>query len=205
VRSVPWLKAQSRWQVIVAEILLERLPAQQVRSLWPLVTRWDAPSKTLATELEVRRMGRMLKRDGRAEQILEVAERLADNPEKLDDDEAIRRIPGVNQSVAALAILAAPVGPESASEEPVLARRGVLRTVARFTGEQVDQRNRLTDGRVGVARMIGYGSDARKAHLGLIELSAAVCRPAETECVKCPLSESCRSSRATAQYESLLF
>jgi DNA (cytosine-5)-methyltransferase 1 len=205
VRSVPWLKAQSRWQVIVAEILLERLPAQQVRSLWPLVIRWDTPSRTLAEELELRELGRALKRDGRAERILEVAERLADNPEKLDDDEAIRQIPGVNQAVAALAVLAVPIGSRGTSEEPVLARRGVLRAVARFTGEQVDQRNRLTDGRVGVARMIGCGSNAREAHLGLIELSAAVCRPADPVCVKCPLSESCRGSRAVTQRESLLF
>ena len=60
----------------------------------------------------------------------------------------------------------------------MLAGRGVLRVVARFTGEQVDRHNRLTDGRLGVARMIGDGSDARDAHLGLIELAAAVCRPA---------------------------
>ena len=69
----------------------------------------------------------------------------------------------------------------------MLAGRGVLRVVARFTGEQVDRRNRLTDGRLGVARMIGDGSDARDAHLGLIELAAAVCRPAEPSCVECPL------------------
>ena len=205
VRSMPWLKAQCRWQVIVAEILMERLPAQQVRALWPLVSRWDTPSRTLAGELELREAGRGFKRDGRAERILEVAERLADNPERLDDDDAIRRIPGVNEAVAALAVLAVPTGSGGTSEEPVLARRGVLRAVARFTGEQVDQRNRLTDGRVGVARMIGCGSDAREAHLGLIELSAAVCLPADPACVKCPLSESCRDSRADAQRESLLF
>ena len=89
--------------------------------------------------------------------------------------------------MADLAVLAVATGTEDASEEPVLAGRGVLRVVARFTGEQVDRRNRLTDGRLGVARMIGNGSDARKAHLGLIELAAAVCRPAEPACVKCPL------------------
>ena len=109
------------------------------------------------------------------------------------------------EAVADLAVLVVVSGPEDDSEEPVLAGRGVLRVVARFTGEQVDRRNRLTDGRLGVARMIGDGSDAREAHLGLIELAAAVCRPAEPACVKCPLSELCRSSQADAQRESLLF
>ena len=124
---------------------------------------------------------------------------------QLDDDDAIRRIPGVNEAVADLAVLAVATGLEDESEEPVLAGRGVLRVVARFTGEQVDRRNRLTDGRLGVARMIGDGNDARDAHLGLIELAAAACRPAEPACVECPLSELCCSSQADAQRESLLF
>ncbi len=54
-------------------------------------------------------------------------------PEQLDDDDAIRRIPGVNEAVADLAILAVATGAEDDSEEPVLAGRGVLRAVARFT------------------------------------------------------------------------
>jgi len=205
VRTVPWLRARSRWQVIVAEILLERLAVQQVRSLWPLVTRWDTPAATLAAEVELREMGKWLKRGSRAERILEIAGQLAGAPEKLDDDEAIRRIPGVNEAVADLAILVVATGSEDTSEEPVLAGRGVLRAVARFTGEQVDRRNRLTDGRLGVARMVGNGSDAREAHLGLIELAAAVCRPSEPACVKCPLEELCHDSKAGTQREPVLF
>ena len=64
------------------------------------------------------------------------------------------------------------------SEEPVLVGRGVLRVAARFAGEPtLERRNRMSDGRLAVARMIGGGSDARDAHLGLVELAAAVCRP----------------------------
>ena len=204
-RSVPWLWARSRWAVIIAEILLERLALHQVGWLWPLVARWETPADTLAAEAELREIGKWLKRTGRAERILELAGQLAGTPETLDDDEAIRRIPGVFEAVADLAVLVVVSGPEDDSEEPVLAGRGVLRVVARFTGEQVDRRNRLTDGRLGVARMIGDGSDAREAHLALIELAAAVCRPVEPACVKCPLSELCCSSQAGAQRESLLF
>jgi DNA (cytosine-5)-methyltransferase 1 len=205
VRLVPWLQARGRWQVIVAEILLERLTVQQVRSLWPLIARWDTPAATLAAELELREIGKWLNRGLRAERILDIAGHLACGPEQIDDDEAIRRIPGVNEAVADLAVLAVETGAEDASEEPVLATRGVLRAVARFTGEHVDRRNRLTDGRLGVARMIGIGSDARQAHLGLVELAASVCRPAEPACVQCPLSSLCSSSQASVQRESLLF
>ena len=56
-------------------------------------------------------------------------------PQELDDDEAIGRISGVNEAIADLAVLAVATGAEDDSEEPVLAGRGVLRVVARFTGE----------------------------------------------------------------------
>ena len=199
-RSLPWLRAQSRWQVISAEILLDRVSAQQVRSLWPLLARWETPAGTLAAEAELREIGKWIGRGGRTGRILEVAGLVACAPEQLDDDDAVRRIPGVNEAVADLAVLAVAAGPEDESEEPVLAGRGVLRVAARFTGEQVDRRNRLTDGRLGVARMIGDGSDARDAHLGLIELAATVCRPATPWCAGCPLRGMCHR----AQRESFL-
>jgi DNA (cytosine-5)-methyltransferase 1 len=204
-RSVPWLRARSRWQVISAEILLERMADPQMRSLWPLVARWESPADTVAAEAELREMANWIRRVGRAERILEIAGLLARSPDRLDDDDAVRQIPGVNEAVADLAILAVATGAEDESEEPVLAGRGVLRVVARFTGEQVDRHNRLTDGRLGVARMIGNGSDARDAHLGLVELAAAVCRPAAPSCLECPLSGNCRSSQADAQRRAFLF
>jgi DNA (cytosine-5)-methyltransferase 1 len=191
-RSVPWLRARTRWQVISAEILLDRLSLQQIRPLWPLLARWESPADTLAAEAELREIAVWLQRELRAERILEIAAWLAGAPEQLNDDDAIRRIPGVNEAVANLAILAVAMGTADESEEPVLANRGVLRVVARFADEEVDRKNRLTDGRLGVARMIGAGADARAAHLGLMELAAAVCTPTGPACARCPLAGSCR-------------
>jgi len=65
---------------------------------------------------------------------------------------------------------------------------------ARYTGEPVDVRNRLTDGRLAVARMIGGGADSREAQLGLIELAATLCRPVNPLCSECPLRLTCRQA-----------
>jgi DNA (cytosine-5)-methyltransferase 1 len=86
------------------------------------------------------------------------------------------------------------------AEEPVLSGRGVLRVAARFTGEQtLERKNRMSDGRLAVARMIGYGDNSRDAHLGLIELAAALCRPDSRACDVCPLTETCASSPGQRQ------
>jgi DNA (cytosine-5)-methyltransferase 1 len=53
--------------------------------------------------------------------------------------------------------------------------------------------------------MVGDGSNARDAHLALIELAASICRPAEPLCMECPLAATCRSSQADSQRKKLLF
>jgi DNA (cytosine-5)-methyltransferase 1 len=75
----------------------------------------------------------------------------------------------------------------------------VLRVAARFSGNPVNLRNRLTDGRLEIARMIGDDADARRAHLGLIELANSLCRPIEPMCDACPLHKLCAKSKADPQ------
>ncbi|PZS31508.1 MAG: DNA cytosine methyltransferase [Pseudonocardiales bacterium] len=198
-RAVPWLRATTRWQVISAEILLDRLAPQQLRHLWPLLERCASPAETIAASGEIREIARWIGREPRSERLLALAVTLAAEPTRLDEDEVVRELPGVSESISDLAVLVVPNGAEDDSEEPVLAGRGVLRVAARVTGEAVDRRNCLTDGRLAVARLIGYGSDARRAHLGLIELAASLCRPAEPVCIDCPLHAMCHESKAVDQ------
>jgi DNA (cytosine-5)-methyltransferase 1 len=191
VNGLPWLRAQTRWQVIQAEILLDRAHPDVVRQVWRMLQRWRQPQDTLAHEDDLRRIGSFISRDARADIIAELARALADNPALLRDDDALRKVRGLNESVADLAILVVPAGGDDESEEPVLVTKGVLRVAARFSGNPVGSRNRLTDGRLEVARMIGMDSDARSAHLGLIDLANTLCRPQDPACHACPLAKTC--------------
>ena len=78
--SVPWLQApdplagdlrrESCWNVFLL---------QQVRSLWPLLARWENPAATLAAKDGAYVRSRSwVGRENRAERILEIAESLAD-------------------------------------------------------------------------------------------------------------------------------
>jgi DNA (cytosine-5)-methyltransferase 1 len=194
--TVPWLRASTRWQVISAEILLDRLGGQQIQWIWPLIERWEKPADTLGALGELAEIARWVGRGSRAERLLEIAERLVDTPQELDSDKAIRSALRGVEAAADLAVLTVPSGTDDDdSEEPVLAGRGVLRVASRFAGEEtLERKNRMSDGRLAVARMIGYGDAARDAHLGLIELAAAVCRPETRACDVCPLAETCASS-----------
>jgi DNA (cytosine-5)-methyltransferase 1 len=191
--AVPWLRASTRWQVISGEVLMDRLSRQQLRLVWPLIERWEKPGDTAAATDELTEIARWIERSPRAVRLLELADRLADTPEVLDSDRDIHGAVRGFEASADLAVLTVPAAADDDdSEEPVLAGRGVLRVAARFTGEEtLERRNRMSDGRLAVARMIGYGETARDAHLGLIELAASLCRPEAIGCHACPLAETC--------------
>jgi DNA (cytosine-5)-methyltransferase 1 len=191
--ALPWLRASTRWQVISAEILQERPGSQRSNSWWPMIAAWAKPSDTLDAAEMLLKVARIAKRTSRAERLLDMAQKVVNVPHELDSDKTIHGLFKGTESVTDLAVLVLPSSvDDDDAEEPVLVGRGVLRVAARFTGEwSLERKNRMSDGRLAVARMIGYGEDARDAHLGLIELAAAVCRPDAPTCYRCPLAETC--------------
>lgn len=203
---VPWLRAHTRWQVVAAEILLDRAEAEHVRFIWPVLQMPGSRVETAEQDEGLRQIGMMIGREKRVLQILELADWLAEHPGSLDEPALdYTKIPLLSEAIADLATLVVPMGDEDVSDEPVLVIKGVLRVASRFRGEPVDRRNRLTDGRLAVARMISGGNSARAAHLALIELANTLCRPTEPVCFECPLSQMCQGSQAGAQRAEALF
>jgi DNA (cytosine-5)-methyltransferase 1 len=204
--SIPWLKAETRWQVIAGELLLERAETEQVRLLWPTLRMWRTPQALSAVSDALRDIGRLIGREQRATKLLKLASWWTDG--LLEPREATldyTKVPGLAASIADVAVLAVPLSGEDESEEPVLAAKGVLRVTSRFGDEPVDRRNRLSDGRLSVARMVGGATNFRRAHLGLIELANSLCRPVEPLCYDCPISDWCVASVADEQREAQLF
>jgi DNA (cytosine-5)-methyltransferase 1 len=206
VLSIPWLRAETRWQVIAAELLLERAEAGHVRFLWPTLRMWKTPQELSGVENELRTIGRLMGREQRVAKLLELAGWRAEGLFELQETELdYSKLPGLPTSIADLAALVVPLSGEDDSDEPVLATKGVLRVASRFGGEPVDRKNRLTDGRLSVARMVGGATNFRRAHLGLIELANSLCRPVDPLCYLCPISDWCVSSAADEQRAAQLF
>jgi DNA (cytosine-5)-methyltransferase 1 len=67
-----------------------------------------------------------------------------------------------------------------------------LRVAARVAGSDSDKANRLTDGRVDIARMIGGGKAAPLRMAALRFLGLKTCLPNEPLCGTCPLAKMCR-------------
>lgn len=207
VRALPWLqssdgKPPSRWLVIAAEELLDRAPKALVRQAWKLLRDSDKPwalpaAERRKSEERLQFIVENTGREDRLEKVLALRDLLAKRPQALEGSaDQIRAEISLAESVADLAILASPAdATDTGSEEPVLVTKGVLRVASRFQGNDVDRKNRLTDGRLAIARMIGFGDYSRAAHLGLIELANSWCRPLKPQCHECPLQAHCREGQ----------
>lgn len=197
LRAAPWLRATTRWQIVSAEILLDKATSEHIRRIWPVLIQMPTPRATVARAQDLLDIGRMIGRQDRAERVLAAAETLMDD-DQLTDEVLVAAVTAklIPQSVADIAALAVETGKADEGEEPVIINKGVLRVASRFIGQGVDRRNRLTDGRLAVARMIGFGQQSRKAHLALMELSNTLCRPSGPDCPRCPLAKWCVSNQS---------
>lgn len=216
--SIPWLQAATPWQVIAGELLLSRTNASQMRIIWRrLLVTTKTPRETLQARSRFEVLGEVVG-ERRVRTVLDAAEWFDVNPGMLStssDDLACN--PYVSESVAQLAelVVTAPGRPL-----PVLVNAGTLRVAARFRRAQVDETNRLTDGRLEIARMVGMdervlvddpspnrsqsGGFGRLAHLGLLELADRLCFAGSTpDCDACPLSTDCPTARDSAVQLSL--
>lgn len=200
--SVPWLAADNRWVVVVCELLWSRLASDHVTSAWGAVRNLTSPKATLEAIPLLRRLASHWGRESRVDSLAECAAFFLENPDLLRDDVAAAELqtgPHVSASIADLACRVVP----GESEDPVLAGFGVLRVVARFQGGVVDRRNKLTDGRLAIARMIGGGESSHEAHLALIELASGICSPTRPDCGRCPLEPWCAEA-ATIPVQQVL-
>ena len=86
-------------------------------------------------------------------------------------------------------------------EDVLLRSQSVLRLAARVAGSRSHESNRLTDGRMDLARLVGSGEDAA-TRMAAIRLLAETCCGAERRvCSACPLATWCMSRQDDAADE----
>jgi DNA (cytosine-5)-methyltransferase 1 len=142
----------------------------------------------------LRRLARQWQREQRCDQLAETADWFVHHPEALSASATAPDLAGAPHVTAAIADLSCRVVPGD-TEDPVLAGYGVLRVAARFQGVSVDRQNRLSDGRIAIARMVGGDDSSHEANLALIELANGLCGPTAPTCGPCPLEPWCHEAR----------
>lgn len=192
--NVPWLAADTRWQVVQGELLWGRIADEHVIRAWTAIRGLRDPARTLDALPALRLLARRWQREQRCDQLQEAATWFIEHPHGLSTAASAQELAAAPHVTTAVADLASRVVPGD-TEDPVLAGYGVLRVAARFQGVAVDRQNRLSDGRLAIARMIGGEDCSHEAHLALIELANGLCGPGVPACGHCPLEPWCVEAR----------
>ena len=186
----PWLRSGSRWLVVLGDALLGDESRTTVAALWPLLSTWSTPELFAAEADRAAEIGSWLQKDEEVGALLELARTVMDEGGSLDDDHLSQQVSRglLRRAASELAMIADPEG-----EEPVIANTAALRVAGRFfQGTERWLKNRNSDGRIAVSRLIGFDEESRQAQIALIELGARLCTPKAPGCPSCPLSQWCR-------------
>lgn len=83
-------------------------------------------------------------------------------------------------------------------EDLLLRNQSVLRVAARVAGSRSDESNRLTDGRIDMARLVGSGQDAALRMAALRVIGSTLCTNEQIACDLCPLAAWCSTAQKPA-------
>ena len=207
----PWMRLGDRWKVLVCEIFLERGMAGQSQMLWELIKGLEGPSRskavpqnTVDTLLGVFQGQRFEKRREKFRSI--VSEIQAHPAAFWAPHIAPEKFPSINLGLRnALELASENSALQEKSEEPVVVAKGILRVTSRFQGNDVESRNKGTDGRISIARLLGLNERSRSAHLAMFELAKSICVSERPRCVDCPLRKWCDYSQRQEDSQPSLF
>lgn len=188
--SSPWFHTNSAWHVLLGEALLDRVSPLVASAVWPLLMKYATPNSLREHIEEVREVLGWIGRADRLTTVLNLADAVGESTELTEEGlVTLVRARLVPQSVADLAQL---VGIEG--EEPVVATAGALRVAARVQRNSMGRKNQNSAGRIAIAKLVGYGPDARSAQLALLEVGTDICLPKRPKCSECPLRPWCLSA-----------
>jgi DNA (cytosine-5)-methyltransferase 1 len=191
---------EQRWAAFLSQTLFDRVPLDRARLLWPAARQQlSSPSKTLVSSRELEAIAFGLDRRTRVEQVRTAADGLRNDLRAMFDSEAFEHAAGVSRAVARMVFRLVP----GDQHDPIEAPAPVLRLAARFWDIAVHVRNKRSDGRIAVARLVGVDDEAAAeplkrnqgalAHLALFEIAEHICTPTAPSCGSCPLNDLCAS------------
>ncbi len=99
-------EARTRWHVIAGEVFADRLVGDTLGRVWSMIQGWEKPVDTVAAAGGLLKVADLMQRRNRAERLLEIARKVADTPEALDNDATLHAVLAGNEAVADLAVLA---------------------------------------------------------------------------------------------------
>ena len=199
---LPWRKASTPWNVLLAEVLLHRTRASAVEALYDEVsTEFPSPETVIRQATDWVKITSPVGLSWRVELFVSTCEQLVllHKSEVPAEWTSLTSLPGIGHYIASTVRCFGFGIPE------VIVDTNTIRLAARITREQLNtthHRNRKVRGTVAQLLEDGATGNANDNY-ALLDLAAIVCRAGKPECARCPLVSGCKTGRDLLTNSSL--
>ncbi len=188
-RDYPWRETHDPFKVLIAEMMLRRTKADQVKQVYDrLFAEYpgiEAMAKAKDEELEqiLYPLGLKWRNPAFGLAVQEIKGKYECRvPETREE---LTTLPGVGEYVAG-AVLSIAYG-----KKEWIVDSNIVRLFKRYFGIKTSKEGRRDKHVVELAKAYVSGKDPRKANLALLDFAALMCLPRNPRCTKCPLSSTC--------------
>ncbi len=189
-RKYPWRETRDPFKILMAEMMLRRTKADQVKGVYQqLVKKYpDIESLANARSQSIHKILYPLGLKWRTPAFRLVAREIKKKYrcQVPDTREELLTLPGVGDYVAG-AVLSIAYG-----KREWIVDSNIVRLFRRYFGVRTSKEGRRDKHIKEIARSYSSGRNPRKANLAILDFTALVCSPRGPNCVKCPLRRTCR-------------
>jgi len=188
-RLYPWRKEKDPFKVLVAEMMLRRTKADQVVPVYEQFFREFPNVETLAraNQEAVEKILYPLGLKWRIPAFLMMAREVVEKYHSRipDNREELISLPGVGEYVAG-AVLSIACG-----KNEWLVDSNIVRIFKRYFGIKTSKEGRRDKHVIEMAKIYVSGKEPGRATMGILDITALICKPGKPECEVCPLRIHC--------------
>ena len=189
-RTYPWRETRDPFRVLIAEIMLRRTKADQVRSVYERLFEEyaDITSLAKAEEDKIQKILYPLGLRWRIPAFVQVAREIEERYQGVvpQTREELITLPGVGDYVAG-AVLSIAYG-----KKEWIVDSNVVRLFQRYFGIAASKEGRRDREIIEVAKIYVHSRYPRKANLAILDFTALVCTPQRPKHETCPLQGECQ-------------
>lgn len=189
MRDYPWRKTDDPYQVMIAEIMLHRTRAEQVREVYERFVRKYPNFESITGERKEVIVSELsaLGLQWRFELLHEMAEEIVDKYDGLIPNEMdkLLSLPGVGPYIAGAVLCFVE------NRAVPLLDTNTVRVIGRFFGMKVSDSSRRSEKFRQIMQELVNSGNPRLFSFSMIDLAAEICLPRNPQCTRCPVKDSC--------------
>lgn len=188
-RIYPWRNTRDPFRVLIAEIMLRRTKADQVKEVYQRLFA-EYPDIRALAKAKNKKLERILYHLGlkwRRSAFRTIAQELREKYQYRvpETREELMTLPGVGEYVAGAVLSIA------YNKKEWIADSNIVRLFKRYFGINTSKEGRRDKHVIEIAKVYSSGRNPRKSNLAILDFTALICIPKNPKCSLCPLTSSC--------------